>query len=207
MQPAIFKKSPAKAGSCTTFQRALAQLPYSSSLQIGSDPTVNTVYTPFTISISWGKERIYKSDRNFFREALSMSRILIVEDNTTFRQSVKEVLLAESPSMVVEEAAEGKEALRKVDAFRPDIIFMDIKLPGENGLELTKRIKAGDPRITVIILTSYDLPEYRQAADQYGADYFLSKISSSGKEIASLVQSILSDQGIDSDSPKSRDRS
>ena len=136
-----------------------------------------------------------------------MSRILIVEDNTTFRQSVKEVLLAESPSMVVEEAAEGKEALRKVDAFRPDIIFMDIKLPGENGLELTKRIKAGDPRITVIILTSYDLPEYRQAADQYGADYFLSKISSSGKEIASLVQSILSDQGIDSDSPKSRDRS
>jgi len=157
--------------------------------------------------ISWGKEKKYRSDRNFFREALSMYRILIVEDNTTFRQSLKEILLGEFPSMVVEEAADGKEALRKVDAFRPDIIFMDIKLPGENGLELTKRIKADDHRIIVIILTSYDLPEYRQAADQYGADYFLSKSSSSGKEIASLVESILSDQGIDSDSPKSRDRS
>ena len=136
-----------------------------------------------------------------------MSRILIVEDNATFRQSLKEVLLTEFPSIVVEEAADGKEALRKVDVFRPEIIFMDIKLPGENGLELTKRIKAGDPGITVIILTSYDLPEYRQAADEYGADYFLSKSSSSGREIASLVESILSDQGIDSDSPKSSDRS
>lgn len=157
--------------------------------------------------ISWGKEKTYRSDRNFFREALSMYRVLIVEDNTTFRQSLKEILLGEFPSMVVEEAADGKEALRKVDAFRPDIIFMDIRLPGENGLELTKRIKADDHRITVIILTSYDLPEYRQAADQYEADHFLSKSSSSGKEIASLVESILSDQGIDSDSPKSRDRS
>lgn len=189
------------------FSALSAQLPYSSSLQIGSDETVNTVYTPFTMPISWGKEKKYRSDRNFFREALSMYRILIVEDNTTFRQSLKEILLGEFPSMVVEEAADGKEALRKVDAFRPDIIFMDIKLPGENGLELTKRIKADDHRIIVIILTSYDLPEYRQAADQYGADYFLSKSSSSGKEIASLVESILSDQGIDSDSPKSRDRS
>ena len=136
-----------------------------------------------------------------------MPRVLIVEDNTTFRQSLKELLLGEFPSIMVEEAEDGKEALRKVDAFRPDIIFVDIKLPGENGLKVTKRIKADDHRIIVIILTSYDLPEYRQAADQYGADYFFSKSSSSGKEIVSLVESILSDQGIDSDSPKSRDRS
>jgi len=47
---------------------------------------------------------------------------------------------------------------------------VDIKLPGVNGLELTKKIKAAHPSITIFILTNYDIPEYREAAFQYGAD-------------------------------------
>lgn len=136
-----------------------------------------------------------------------MLTTLIVEDNTTFRQSFKEILLSRFPLMVVEEAAEGKEALQRLDALRPDIIFMDIKLPGETGLELTKKIKAHDPKIIIIILTSYDLPEYRQAAHQYGANYFLSKHTSTGSEILELVESILSDLDIDPSGAKSRDTS
>lgn len=136
-----------------------------------------------------------------------MLTTLIVEDNTTFRQSFKEILLSRFPLMVVEEAAEGKEALQRLDALRPDIIFMDIKLPGETGLELTKKIKAHDPKIIIIILTSYDLPEYRQAAHQYGANYFLSKHTSTGGEILELVESILSDLDIDPSGAKSRDTS
>lgn len=99
--------------------------------------------------------------------------------------------------MDISEAGDGEEALRKIKAHLPDLIFIDIKLPGENGLELTKKIKADYPDITVIILTSYDLPEYREAAHQYKADYFLPKGSTSTEDILKLVQSILSERKID----------
>ena len=68
---------------------------------------------------------------------------------------------------------------------------MDIKLPGENGLELTAKIKAKYPDVVVIILTSYDTPEYRQAAVQAKANHFLSKGSSSKEGILALVESVL----------------
>jgi DNA-binding NarL/FixJ family response regulator len=67
---------------------------------------------------------------------------------------------------------------------------MDIRLPGENGLQLTQKIKARFPNITVIILTGYDLPEYREASSQY-ADYFFSKDSLTTKNIFTLLESIL----------------
>jgi DNA-binding NarL/FixJ family response regulator len=75
------------------------------------------------------------------------------------------------------EAGNGKEALQKTEAFSPDAVFMDLRLPGENGLDVTRKIKAQYPDIIVVILTDYDLPEYRQAATQSGADHFLSKDS------------------------------
>ncbi len=126
-----------------------------------------------------------------------MLKTLIVEDNATFRQSLKATLETEFPLMVIEEAEDGKEAMEKVTTFRPDLIFMDIKLPGETGLDLTKRIKTNDTSIVIIILTSYDLPEYREAAQQYGADYFVSKGSSTREEILELVRSISSNPGLD----------
>jgi DNA-binding NarL/FixJ family response regulator len=130
-----------------------------------------------------------------------MLKTLIVEDNATFRQSLKATLETEFPLMVIEEAEDGKEAMERVTTFRPDLIFMDIKLPGETGLDLTKRIKTNDTSIVVIILTSYDLPEYREAAQQYGADYFVSKGSSTREEILELVRSISSNRGLDSHGP------
>jgi DNA-binding NarL/FixJ family response regulator len=92
--------------------------------------------------------------------------------------------------MEIIEAESGEEAIQQVGAHPPDLIFMDIKLPGENGLELTGKIKAKYPGVTVIILTSYDSPEYREAAAQAKADHFLSKGSSSKEAILALVESI-----------------
>jgi CheY-like chemotaxis protein len=118
------------------------------------------------------------------------SKVLIVEDSTLFRQLLKEMLVDRIPSIEIHEAVNGKEAFREVETSRPDLIFMDIRLPGENGLELTKRIKARYPDIIVIILTGYDLPEYREFSSQY-ADYFFSKDSSTTENIFTLVKSIL----------------
>lgn len=135
-----------------------------------------------------------------------MFRTLIVEDNAIFRQSFKEILCTQFSYMVVDEAADGKEALQKVNSFRPDLVFMDIKLPGENGLELTKKIKADHPEIIIIIFTDYDLPEYRQAASQYGANHFISKGSSTREEMLKLVESIFSDLGFDFDGQKKEEK-
>ena len=119
-----------------------------------------------------------------------MFQILIVEDSAPFRQSLKEMLCEQFPTVGVEEAEDGEDALDKIETLSPHLVFMDIKLPGQSGLEVTKMIKARYPGTRVIILTSYDLPEYREAANQYGADFFLSKGSSSREEILALVDSI-----------------
>ena len=119
-------------------------------------------------------------------------KILIVEDNAIFRQTLKGLLDTRFPFISFEEAWDGREALKKVNDFLPDLIFMDIKLPGESGLQLTKKIKNSYPEIIIIILTNYDLPEYREATKQKGADYFLTKGYSNIQEIMALVDSILS---------------
>ena len=122
-------------------------------------------------------------------------KTLIVEDNPLFRQTIVDILVTQFPSMVLEEAADGKTALQKIEDAAPDLIFMDIKLPGENGLHLTEHIKRKHPEIVVAVLTSYDWPEYREAAYKFGADYFIVKGSSTNKEIVDLIESILADLG------------
>src|SRR4030042_6111399 len=103
---------------------------------------------------------------------VDMERVLIVEDNPFFLQFLKETLHSRFPSMDILEAANGDEAMQKIKTLPPNAIFMDLRLPGENGLELTAKIKAKYPDVIVIILTSYDTPEYREAALQVKADYF-----------------------------------
>lgn len=115
---------------------------------------------------------------------------LLVEDNATFRQVIKETLVMKFPSMSIDEAEDGKEAMEKVGRHSPDLIFMDIKLPGENGLVLTEKIKKLSPHVVIIILTDYDLPEYREAAHQSGADHFLAKASITANEIVELIESL-----------------
>jgi len=121
---------------------------------------------------------------------IPMCRTLIVEDNATFRQMLKEILYARFPLMTIEEEPDGSELFRRIESFHPRIVFMDIRLPGENGLELAKKIKMNYPDITVVILTSYDLPEYRQAARQSKADHFVTKDSPT-QDFLVLVESIL----------------
>jgi two-component system response regulator YesN len=132
-----------------------------------------------------------------------MLKTLLVEDNEPFRKAFKEMLYDSFPKMVVEEAADGKEALEKVDSFCPRLIFMDIRLPDESGLQLTQKIKAKYPEISIVMLTSYDLPEYRKAATSYGASHYLVKGSSDIGQITALVES-LSDGSKDSPMKKEK---
>jgi DNA-binding NarL/FixJ family response regulator len=133
---------------------------------------------------------------------MTLFRTLIVEDNVSFRQALLEILANRFPLMSIEEAGDGEEALRKIDLLVPHLIFMDIKLPGENGLQLTQKIKAKYPEVVITILTSYDFPEYREAGYRYGANHFIVKGLSTNEEILALVESILEDSGFAADGSK-----
>ena len=122
-------------------------------------------------------------------------KTLIVEDNPLFRQTIREILSHQFPSMVLEAVPDGKTALEKIEDSLPDLIFMDIRLPGENGLHLTEHIKKKHPQIIVAILTSYDWPEYREAAYKFGANYFIMKGSSTNREIVEMIETILKKLG------------
>ena len=116
-------------------------------------------------------------------------RTLIVEDNSFFRQTLRESLQMSFPGIAIDEAANGVEALQRVNAFLPDLILMDIRLPGESGLGLTKKIKEIYPDVTVFILTHYDTPECREAAARYGADRFIAKDSLNRMRLEELIKS------------------
>ncbi len=131
-----------------------------------------------------------KAEMEKLKDKTSSFKILIVEDSTLFRQLLRETLHDRFPTIQIDEAADGEEALLKAEGSLPDLIFMDIQLPGENGLEITRRIKTRYPDTKVVILTGYDLPEYRKASLRY-ADYFFSKDSSSAENIFTLIQSVL----------------
>jgi DNA-binding NarL/FixJ family response regulator len=121
---------------------------------------------------------------------VTVLRILLVEDNRIYRETFRDSLRQHFPVVSVSEAGNADEALHKIQAEPPDLIFMDIRLPGMNGLQLTQRIKRDFPNIPVVIVTGYDLPEYREASTQYGANGFLVKDSLKWEEVAAFAKSI-----------------
>jgi DNA-binding NarL/FixJ family response regulator len=123
-----------------------------------------------------------------------MLTILVVEDSPFFRRTFVESLEHEFPEIEILETENGSEALRIVDESRPFLVFTDIRLPGENGIELTRKIKADHPEIAVAILTSYDSVEYRDAARKTGASEFFPKDAVSMQGILRVVHSILAER-------------
>jgi len=120
-----------------------------------------------------------------------MFKIMLVEDELTLRQLFRCHLEDQFPSMEIMEASNADEALQKIGSQPPHLIFMDISLPGESGLELTRKIKKEHPEIVVVIVTGYDLPEYREEAIRCKADYFFTKGATTMDMLSDLVKSIL----------------
>jgi len=131
-----------------------------------------------------------------------MFKTLLVEDNVIFRESLRDSLQLKFPSIEIAEAGNGAEALEKISSLSSNLIFMDIRLPGQSGLELTEKIKKLHPDIVIIILTNYDIPEYREAAVRFKADYFFSKDSMTIEEVVTLVKPMLSKKGFNGDGPE-----
>ena len=100
-------------------------------------------------------------------------RILIVDDQLRARQGLKALLATWPQAKEVREAALGCDALRLIQDSPPDVVFMDVRMPQVDGLQVMRLIKAGWPQIKVIVLTLY--VEYAADALAAGADAFVCK--------------------------------
>ncbi len=119
-----------------------------------------------------------------------MTHILIVEDNALFRQTLKKILIQKFPSITVAEACDGREAFMEINAEIPELIFMDIRLPGANGIQLTREIQATYPETAVVVVSNCDTVEYQEAALEAGAKAFVSKASSTPVDIIETVTTV-----------------
>ena len=102
-------------------------------------------------------------------------RVLLVDDQSMLRMGFRLVLEAEPDIEVVGEAGDGAAGASMARALRPDIVLMDVRMPGVDGIEATRRILAEVPESRVVVLTTFDLDEYAFAALRAGASGFLLK--------------------------------
>jgi DNA-binding NarL/FixJ family response regulator len=102
-------------------------------------------------------------------------RVVVVDDQTLVRTGFRLVLDETDDLEVVGEAADGPQALKIVALTRPDVVLMDVRMPGMDGIETTRRIRSGAHPAKVIILTTFDLDEYVLAGLRAGASGFLLK--------------------------------
>ena len=116
--------------------------------------------------------------------ACTRVRVLVVDDHAVVREGLRRLLECEPDIDVVGEAASGEAAIGMVDAERPDIVLLDVRMPGMNGLEATRVMRSVFPAVRVVILTAY--AEYAAEAVRAGAWGYLLKTACGGQLPATL---------------------
>jgi DNA-binding NarL/FixJ family response regulator len=116
-------------------------------------------------------------------------RILVVDDHEVVRKGVIALLASRSDWTICGEAADGREAVAAVARLRPDVVLMDISMPGMNGLEAVRQIRKCEPRIEVLILTMHDSDDVLADVLDSGARGYISK-SDAAREIVAAVETV-----------------
>ena len=122
-------------------------------------------------------------------------RTLLVDDNPQFIEAAIRFLSSDPQVEVVGSALSGQAALEQVELLNPDLVLIDLAMPGMNGLEATQNIKLQSNAPQVIILTLYDNQEYRTACEAAHADGFVSK-SDFGIKLIPIIQSLFKEEQV-----------
>jgi DNA-binding NarL/FixJ family response regulator len=120
-------------------------------------------------------------------------RIVLVDDSRTFLDAAIHALTVDPRIEIVGSALSGQEGVVLVNERQPDVVLMDIAMPGMNGMDATRHIKAQPNAPRVIILTSYDIQRYRAAARAAGADGFICK-AEFDSELLPLLETLLAER-------------
>ena len=102
-------------------------------------------------------------------------RVLIVDDQEPFRMAARMVVDATEGFEVVGEAETGEDSVRMAEELAPDLVLMDVNLPGINGLDATRQILAGSNPVVVLLLSTYEEEEYAPRAAECGAAAYIPK--------------------------------
>ena len=121
--------------------------------------------------------------------------VVLADDQALMRMGFRMVLEAEEDITVVGEASDGASALAQARALHPDVILMDVRMPGMNGIEATERIAQECPGTRVLILTTFDLDEYAFAGLRAGASGFLLK-DTRPTELAEAIRTVASGEAV-----------
>ncbi|MFD0144024.1 MULTISPECIES: response regulator [unclassified Streptomyces] len=124
-----------------------------------------------------------------------MTTVLIADDQAMQRFGFRMLLESQDDMTVVGEAPNGTEAIRLVDRHRPDVVLMDIRMPGLDGIEATRRIVAAGARTRVLIVTTFDLDEYAYEGLRAGASGFLVK-DAQPEELLSGIRAVASGDAV-----------
>ena len=128
--------------------------------------------------------------------ASAARRVLVVDDSVLVRQGLRSILESSSDLSVIGEAENGIEAVSMAAHIRPDVIVMDVNMPGMNGIEATKHIKAAQPAILVIGFSVNDDPHVQDAMREAGADAFLTKGAAS-THLCDAIVALAHQRGVD----------
>ena len=131
----------------------------------------------------------WKTTRNLIRMEASVIRVVVVDDHALHRDGTRQILEAHPDIQVVGDADSGEVALALVNQLRPDVVLMDIRLPGMNGIEATSRLTRDHPDVRVLMVSAYDEDEYVRGALEAGAAGYLRK-TAPGKELVQAVRAV-----------------
>jgi DNA-binding NarL/FixJ family response regulator len=117
-------------------------------------------------------------------------QLIIVDDHPLFRQGLRNVLDSHEDLHVVGEAGDGAEAVELAQALKPDVVLMDVSMPTVNGLQATRKLKALQPEIAVVVLTAYDDEEQVYHAIRAGASAYYAK-DVSPERLVDVIRSVV----------------
>jgi DNA-binding NarL/FixJ family response regulator len=118
-----------------------------------------------------------------------VTRVVVVDDHALHRDGTRQILDAHPDLQVVGDASSGEIALALINELGPDVVLMDIRLPGMNGIEVVRRITRDHPDVRVLMVSAYDDDEYVRGALEAGAAGYLSK-TAPGKELVQAVRAV-----------------
>jgi DNA-binding NarL/FixJ family response regulator len=132
----------------------------------------------------WGHNLVVEASTN------PLINVLIVDDQESFRSAARMVVDLTDGFILAGEAPTGEDGVRLAQDLAPDLVLMDINLPGIDGLEATRLITTSNPMIRIVVLSTYEAGEYQSRALESGACAFLSKTDFEPAKLAEIWEAI-----------------
>ena len=120
-------------------------------------------------------------------------KVLIVDDSKIVCEGLQQMLINIAGVEVVGQANDAQDAITAISEYEPDVVILDIRLPGKSGIEVLKDIRDKKLPIRVIMLTNYPYPQYRKKCEELGTDYFFDKVTEI-EEIPKVIEALAKDK-------------